>query len=1221
MNARNGMLRLSLSWMKSLRAIGVVCLLTIMASAVAFSQADQGAITGLVQDATGAVIANAKVTLINTENGLELQTETDQSGNYVFSPVKIGKYTVSVTATGFSKTTQENIQLHVQERAAVDIVLKTGQASETVTVTAAPPLLQTEEGSSGQVIESKTINETPLNGRNWVFIAQLTAGVDPASGSRGQGKGDFNANGQRAEQNNFIMDGVDNNVNVVDFFNGASFVVRPPPDALAEFKVQTGAYSSEFGHSAGAVVNASIKSGTNAIHGNVWEYVRNDAFDVRQFFDGTSPVPKYRQNQFGATLGLPIIKNHLFFFGDMEANRIIFAETHSGLTVPTALMRTGDFSQLLTASNNSGGNAIQLYLPNPTNNGSTQIANNRLDTSGVPLSSVALGLLQMFPSPNTGGPNQTYNNYTVQTNAVDNTIQWDTRVDWNISTKDLAFARYSYNHEPATHPAPLGPVLDGGGFGDTGQILSLGENFAGSETHIFSPSLTNEFRFGYNYGHFGGLQENGNTDIASTLGLGGIPFAPNNGGLPAFNVSGLSFFGSPTFYVTNEYENVYQILDNVSKVHGNHSIKAGVDFQRIRFSTQQPTQPRGTYNFTGAYTGKQGTPNTGYGVADFLTNNMNSAAISNIFTSDDVRWNRAFYIQDDWKATQKLTLNYGFRYDYSQPYLERHDNQAAFVPTSPATAGQSTGEYRIPISKQGVTLPTAFTRLLDADNIKLVYTKNRFLVEPQKSNIAPRVGFAYKATDKIALHGGFGFFFGGLESTGYFPNLGENFPFEFDSGFAAGSCNAGGSCANNGFSLETGFTNAIAAGLLNAIQQPTLRGSEAKVRTPYSEQYNLTVEYGLSSNMLASVSYVGSVSRHLQMFPNPNGPVALAPNGFSGYVDTAGDKINPLQPYPHFGSVSFTAYDGVSSYNSLQAKLERRFNNGLSYLTSYTWAHSLDDAPTPLGSTSDSGYRGTNIVPIGKDYGNSPFDVRHRFTLNGNYELPFGHGRKFANQNRLADLAVGGWSTSLVFRAQTGEPITIGTNGYTQTISDGEGGTTTTSEYTAPSGATAFAIRSGDPYKGGGSPNASNPLITCAAKVRTVINWYNPCAFKNPASDFGATAIGYSNAVYADSPTGQQIPNTVSGAAALAYLGDSRGQIYGPGYERVDASLFKSFRIFREQNLQFRMDVFNLLNTPGYGDPSNAGISTNGGQITGLRNFQSNTPDSRFFQFALKYTY
>jgi hypothetical protein len=260
----------------------------------------------------------------------------------------------------------------------------------------------------------------------------------------------------------------------------------------------------------------------------------------------------------------------------------------------------------------------------------------------------------------------------------------------------------------------------------------------------------------------------------------------------------------------------------------------------------------------------------------------------------------------------------------------------------------------------------------------------------------------------------------------------------------------------------------------------------------------------------------------------------------------------------------------------------------------------LDDAPTPLGSTADPGYRGTNIVPIGADYGNSPFDVRHRFTLNGNYDLPFGHGRKFINHNGPLDYIAGGWSTSLVFRAQTGEPITVGTNNLT-----------------SPSGAGAHALKIHDPFSSGGSAPANNPGISCATRTRTVQNWYNPCSYTNPKAD----DLGYTDAIYPDSPSMQHVPNTVSGAAALAYLGNPRGNGNGPGYERIDASLFKSFKTFREQNFQFRADVFNLLNTPGYGDPSNSGISNNGGEITGARTFQSNTPDSRFFQFSAKYNF
>jgi hypothetical protein len=504
--------------------------------------------------------------------------------------------------------------------------------------------------------------------------------------------------------------------------------------------------------------------------------------------------------------------------------------------------------------------------------------------------------------------------------------------------------------------------------------------------------------------------------------------------------------------------------------------------------------------------------------------------------------------------------------------------------------------------------------LLAADNITIQYSNNRYLIEPQKTNFGPRVGFAYQATQKAVIHGGFGIFFGGLESVGYYPNLGENFPFEFDSSFAAGTCSAGaGGCVNNGFTLENGFNTAIANGLLNSISQPSLRGSEAKVRTPYSEQFNLTVEYGINNTMVASVGYVGSVSRHLQSFPDPNGVVALAPNNFGGYIDNLGDNINPLKPYPHFGGVSYTAYDAASSYNSLQSKVEKRMSRGLSFLATYTWSHSLDDAPTPLGSTGDIGYRSLNILGMAADYGNSPFDVRQRFTLNGNYELPLGRGRKYMNNGGLLNYAVGGWSSSFVFRAQTGEPITIGTNSYT--INDANGNVT--SSYINPSGSGVRALRIGDPYKGGGSANSSNPGIACPAAVRTVQHWYNPCAFANPQTD----NIGYTTAKYANSPSGQLIPNTVSGAAALAYVGSPRGQIFGPGYVRTDMSLFKSFPTMREQNLQFRADIFNLLNTPAYGDPSNAGISSTGGLITYARTFQSNTPDSRFFQFSLKYAF
>ncbi len=1140
------------------------------------AQVDQGTITGTISDTQGGVIPNAQVTITNIDTGFTLQDKTDGKGVYTFSPVKIGNYTVKASYPGFATTQQDKVVVNVGERATIDVKLNAGATSEVVEVTTAAPLLQTGDGSTGQVVSAQTIVDTPLNGRNYVFIAQLSAGIAPGNGSRGAGKGDFSANGQRSEQNNFILDGVDNNVNVVDFFNGASYNVKPPPEALAEFKVQTGAYSAEYGHSAGAVINVSVKSGTNSIHGSAWEYIRNDAFDIHEWQSGSNrTVPKYRQNQFGGTIGFPLWKDKLFLFGDAEANRIIFGEQQN-LTVPTLLMRQGNFSELLNPVT-AGGTPTQLVQPNSANI-ATPLVNNTLRASQI--NPTALRILNLYPTPNQVNPTGAYtNNYFSNRNAVDNTTQFDVRMDYNATQHDQAFVRASYSNDPGSRAPVLGNILDGGSFGDTGTIVNLGEALAFSETHIFNSNLSNEARFGYNYGNFGFQQPNANTQgIPASIGLGGIPGGTLNGGLPNVAIGGIASFGSPTFAVTNEYQNVYQILDNVTKIAGNHAMRMGVNFQRIRFSTTQPTQARGSYTYSGKFTAAQGSPNvngvnySGFGVADFLTNNQDSGALSNIFTSDDVRWVRAGYFQDDWKVTPNLTLNLGLRYEYSQPYLERHDNQAAFTITGfGASAG--TGLYLIPSSKRNVALSPIFTNTLAANRIAIQYTDNRFLVQPQKTNVAPRFGMAYKINDKLVVRSGYGIFFGGLESTGYYPNLGENYPFEYDANYSSqtlfGSCTTT-SCRSNGITLENGFSTAIAAGLQNSIANPGLRGSDAKVKTPYSQQYNLSTEYAINNTLSAGLAYVGSVSRHLVVFPDLNSPTAL--------VNSATD-VTPLRSFPTIGGDAYSAYIGSSNYNSLQAKLDQRFNNGLSYLASYTYSHSLDNAPTPLDG--DSGYRNPVLLGIGADYSNSPFDIRQRFTLNGSYQIPYGVGRRFGNHHGITDILLGGWTNSLTFIAQTGNPFSLNTS------------------ITTVNGSGAHPIRIGDPF---GTASANG--CTAPAKVRTTTNWYNPCAFINP-------------------PAGTSIPvgTRVTGLAALAYVGAPRNTVYGPGYERINGSLFKNFSLYKETNFQLRADYFNLLNTPAYGTPNGNISGTNAGQITSNRSLGQFYPDSRFFQFAAKFNF
>jgi hypothetical protein len=596
---------------RSLRSIQSGLFLLALCASSLFAQLDQGTITGVVQDSSGGLVSGARVRLTNIDTAFVLQTKTDAKGVYAFPPVKIGRYQVSAAAPGFQTTVQQNLQLHVQERLNVPLTLNPGAVTQTVTVTTAPPLLQSQSGSVGQEISTQTINNTPLNQRNWVYIAQLTAGVVPSYGTRGGGTGDYEANGQRAEQNNFILDGVDNNVNIVDYENGSMYAIAPPPDALSEFKVETADFSAEYGHSAGSVLNASIKSGTNQIHGDVWEYFRNTNLDARNW--NSSIIPPYHMNQFGGTLGFPIIKNKLFYCGDIQDTRIAYAGA-STFTTPTALMRQGNFTELLNTGLTGQAKPIQLYQPN-SGGTATLSCNGQNDTfCANQLNPVALRILNLYPSPNANG-GKTYNNLIENLKTDSDPIQWDQRVDWNVSQKDQAYARYSYVHIMNRNTPPLGPILDGTGNFVGSQDSYLTQNFMLSETHVFTPTLTNEFRFSFNWGSFMNLQENYNENLAADLGLGGMPFGPgylDNGGLPQVSVSNITGFGTHGNDPSIEGQNVYQILDNVTKIWGNHSIKAGLDFQSIRIRFLQPPSPRGNYGFNGQYTGIPGQSFTGY---------------------------------------------------------------------------------------------------------------------------------------------------------------------------------------------------------------------------------------------------------------------------------------------------------------------------------------------------------------------------------------------------------------------------------------------------------------------------------------------------------------------------------------------------------------------------------------------------------------------------------
>ena len=836
--------------------IGLFCLGGVQS---ALAQIDQGAITGTITDASGRVIQGASITLVNQDTNLSFTDTTDSSGFYRFSPIKIGLYTLTVSAPNFETRKQENIRVNVSQTVGLNLSLKPGAVSETITVTSIPEI-QTEDASTGQVFTTSQLADLPLLDRNYLFLATLTTGVNAPNQQNTQtsGSGAFSSNGSRVSQNDFVLDGVDNNSNMQDFLNGATYAVRPPPDALAEFKVESSNYSAELGRSTGAAVNASIKAGTNTIHGSLWEYLRNDRLTALPYnFAAPSPEPStaYHSNIFGATLSGPILKNKLFLFADAQGTRVsVYQPQQTDWTVPTAAERTGDFSQMLNPALTNGNGAITLYKTGgnvtPTIGGGETAKDptrylacstaTPVYATAVPgqnvicsVDTVAKTILNLFPSPNQGVTGQVVQNYTVPATASqNNTTQYDARVDYNFSSKDQAFARYSYSNNPSVYTPPLG-VLDGGNFGSDGADTNFAKSGIFSETHFFSPNLTNEFRVGYNYLHASYLPASAQINVAAKYGLGGIPFGPGLGGFPTlyFNGGGSNFgIGIPSYEPSDEKQDVIEFIDNVAKTWGKHNLRVGVNIQHTRFYGLQSPDSTGYQGFKGTYTSDPGDVSgaiTGAGLADFALDQENYAQLNSTTPVTDLRWYDAAYFQDDWKIRRNLTLNLGLRWEYTQPFVELHDYQANFAGNF-AGMNQGSGTFFIPKSQSSYPIPAFLSTAFASDNITINYTNNRSLVNPDHHEFAPRIGFAYQLTNKTVVRGGFGFFYGGQENIGLGLNLYNNPPFFLTSNYnpvpnqCYNTVGTGIVCPTNGQTLETGFG---AAAISNA-------GLEANAQLP-----------------------------------------------------------------------------------------------------------------------------------------------------------------------------------------------------------------------------------------------------------------------------------------------------------------------------------------------------------------------------------------------------
>ena len=1186
-------------------------LVLFLAADVSYAQVDAGSVLGTVRDVSGAVIPGAKITLTNDDTGLVQTATSNSAGEYTFSPIKIGNYSVAAEFQGFQRVQRPHVTVDVQQRVVVDFALTPGEMTQTVSVTSETPLLQTQDASVGQVIGERSVNNLPLNGRNFTFLAQLAAGVtQDQQDTRGLGaSGSFAANGTRPAQNNYLLDGIDNNSNLVDFLNGTAYVVRPPVDAIQEFKIQTNDYSAEFGRSAGAVLNATVKSGTNQFHGNAWEFLRNDKLDAANFFENAGGIQKgeYRQNQFGVTAGGPIKKDKTFIFGDYEGTRIRQA-LPSVNTVPTALERSSnytDLSELLTQGGTrtdalGRDSAIgQVFDPSTTRSVSCGVADgvtgmtapcaggvaagsqigfvrepfpgnlipaNRLDAN-------AIKLLDLFPAPNGGG---LFNNYTSNPVVRNDVNQFDVRLDQNFSDKDQLFSRVSYSDNPQHIPGPFQGIADGGSFAD-GDQTAVSVNAVLSETHSFSPTLVNEARVGFTRIGTSRLQPNANTTgIPAQFGIQGIPQVPLNGGLGSIFISGLNTLGSNEYLPSAETSATWQLTDNVTKHLGRHSFKAGIEFQHLRFSILQPPQGRGSWTFSGAYTevpetsgGNTGLaqmlltpiPATVPGATDYVGGSDNVNA-SNIANTDMGRSYYGIYFQDDFKATSKLTLNLGLRWEYFSPIVERYGAQSNFLPAAPG----SPAEFLLTKRRCNTPLSPDFHAAAQTDNINIVCSDVSGLGHSQLTNFSPRVGFAYQLASKLVARGGYGLFYGGFENSTIETYV--DFPFQFSLSYPNLTPDAPVTFPNGAIgTLNTGLS---AVPLTPEAVEPAgvgFLGEDFHAKTPYTQGYNLTLQYQITPSQTVQAGYVGNTVRHLGVYLGPNSPNQILPPG-----------LNTLDysPYPDFApGGTYTSFAGNSFYNSLQVNYERKFSAGLYVLANFTWSKCRTDATDVLNETALS-YRAAYLPGFGiqGDYGLCDFDIPKVVHLSGTYELPFGPGKRFLRNSRgVVNGVLGGWSTNWILTLQGGQPGTVGC-----VIS-------TTSGF----GCNAFLVP-GQSVTGG--PN-------------NVDHWLNPNAFSSPPV---ATTVGQSD---------------------YSPLGGAPTQFYGPGYHRLDFSLFKSFRTTERTRLEFRAEFFNLANHPNFSPPGFGGngvVAAPGsldytspstfGKINSTRDGQN---DQREIQFALKF--
>jgi hypothetical protein len=1088
-----------------MRQVCIYVLLLATFVSLLFGQATSR-LNGDVRDTTGAAVPGVEITILNVDTGNERKVVTGDAGDYSVPSLAPGSYTVTASKQGFRQARRDGVRLEVNQTARLDFALDVGAVSETVEVVGSVPLIDSDTSSIGQVIETKAIEDLPLNGRNFVQLAILGPGVVGVGfGAKGtimsgtrpddlRPGSELFSNGNRENSNNFLMDGIDNNERLT-----LSITLRPSVEAVREFKIQTNMFAADQGRNSGATVNVITKSGSNDWHGSAYEFLRNDKLDARNYFAPLNfPKPAYRQNQFGATFGGKIIENKLFFFANYEGFRRRQERPQVG-TVPTLAMRSGDFSAVRDifdpATTRPAAGTTSGFTRDPFPN--RMIPRNRWD----PITS---RLIQAYPAPQTSALTT---NYTAVMKDVQRWDQGDGRIDWNWNESNVIFGRFSRQDTVTTRPSTFPNVTIPG----LSTPVSLGneDTFAGDSTllaynavlswiHTFTPSLILEAKMGFNRFNLDFRQEGATPGarLGEQLGVTNSNQGPQSDGIPIVSPSGYFGIGQTRSLPIIRIENTFNPRLDLTKLQGKHSLKFGFEVRRRQITQYQTNRGNGRFNFARTFTDDpNNTGATGETMAAFLLGAASTIEQDFTLVFPGFRYTEwAGYVQDDWKATSKLTLNLGLRYELDTPLVEVANRQTNFdvVTGKLLIAGFNTDEAT------GIT----------AD----------------KNNLGPRVGFAYQAASGTILRGGYGVFYNPGNSESVYMRRHRQLPF--------------GPIVTADINQFSPTPRRVAQGFdpIPVLDFATVAGNpvggmlavDPNMRSAYIQQYNLQLQQQLPERLVAKVGFVGNIGRRLDTSWNFNQPV---PGPGSN---------NPRRPLfgiaPNITDVTYLTFDGKSSYNSLQASLERRFST-IGFVTSYTWSHSIDDVVNAFGG-ADNG-----PVPQDRrcrqcDRGDSGFDIRHRFTTALNWALPFGAGRRFDFESRALNIALGGWDTNFIFTAQTGLPFTP----VLQTSVSNAGGS-------RPDRLKSGELENPDPFL-----------------------WFD-------------NSFNTANAAW--------------GVPVQYTFGNSgRNILRGPGRVNFDWSMFKDFVASERWRLQYRAEFFNLFNTPQFDLPNPSIGNPAAGRIT-----------------------